>query len=400
MPRPGHYQGVVSVFTNRALNRAYIHFALLAFAQNGGGAFVFVFLLKSGVPAPFVLCVLAAVTAGRFVLRRGVLPLAQRFGLRNVLIAGAAIGALPYVLIPEVRGLDRALVAYIVADAIGSVLYWTSYHAYISALGDSEKRGGQIGAMHALNATAGVVAPIATGLALIDAGAHAAFYVAAAFQALAAAALFGAPRVAIPQEAAIDRDTARLARRLFFADGWLAALSGLMWRIALFVTLGERYGSYGGAMALAALFGAAITFGVGRSIDLGHGARAIQFAYGATIALILIKAAAYAAPVAAVTANTLGAAIGPIALPVLLAPVYNLAKQSQCPLRFHMISEGGWDLGCASGCLLAAALISMGASFALPIAAALAGAGFLYVLLMGHHRGGVALPHPPPSESR
>jgi hypothetical protein len=33
-----------------------------------------------------------------------------------------------------------------------------------------------------------------------------------------------------------------------------------------------------------------------------------------------------------------------------------MAKRSPCPLRFHIATEGGWDLGCGMGCLLAAAL--------------------------------------------
>jgi hypothetical protein len=42
------------------------------------------------------------------------------------------------------------------------------------------------------------------------------------------------------------------------------------------------------------------------------------------------------------------------------AAVYNLAKASPCPFRFHMATEGGWDIGCFAACLLAATLLATG----------------------------------------
>src|SRR4029077_2076552 len=44
---------------------------------------------------------------------------------------------------------------------------------------------------------------------------------------------------------------------MFAADGFMAAGFYFVWQIALFVALGESYTAYGGAVALAALVGAA-----------------------------------------------------------------------------------------------------------------------------------------------
>ncbi len=44
----------------------------------------------------------------------------------------------------------------------------------------------------------------------------------------------------------------------------------------------------------------------------------------------------------------------------LMTAIYNLAKNSECTLRFHLATEAGWDAGCGGGCLLAAALIAVG----------------------------------------
>ena len=50
-------------------------------------------------------------------------------------------------------------------------------------------------------------------------------------------------------------------------------------------------------------------------------------------------------------------------------------------LRFHIAAEGGWDAGGATGCLMAAGLIWMGAPLSAAIAAALIGTAAAFVLL-------------------
>ena len=66
----------------------------------------------------------------------------------------------------------------------------------------------------------------------------------------------------------------------------------------------------------------------------------------------------------------------------MMARVYNLAKASPCPFRFHMATEGGWDVGCCAGCLSAAALAAAGVPLSVPILLALAGAAVGVWLLL------------------
>ena len=58
------------------------------------------------------------------------------------------------------------------------------------------------------------------------------------------------------------------------ADAWIAAGYVFVWQIALFLSLGESFSAFGGAMALAALVGAVGGMFLGRHIDAGHGTRA------------------------------------------------------------------------------------------------------------------------------
>ena len=57
------------------------------------------------------------------------------------------------------------------------------------------------------------------------------------------------------------------------------------------------------------------------------------------------RAASLRSPWLAVSANALGALVMPLLLPALGTATYNRDKASPCTLRFHMATEGGWDVG-------------------------------------------------------
>ena len=371
----------MSVFANRGVNRIYVHSAVQAFAEAGGGVFLFVLLLKAGVSPPLVLCAIAAINVLRFFLRAGVLRLARRIGLRNTVIVGTVLEANSYLLAPWVDGPGAMLIIFVLISSVGSVIYWTSYHAYVAASGDADGRGGPGGFIEAINALVGLVAPAIVSLLLLSSGPLFAFACVALVQAAAAVRLLGAPGVKVPDSAPLDRPMRRFALRLFFADGWAVACVHYLWQMALFVTLGAQFGAYGGTMVLAGLFGAAMSLAMGRLIDLGHGKRSVAFAYGLAAIVACLKAAGFGTPWLAIAATALAAIASAIQIPVIVARVYNLAQQSPCPLRFHMTTEAGWDLGSAAGCLTAAALIALGAPWSAPISMALAGLLAVFILL-------------------
>lgn len=376
-----------SVLDNGAINRANLHSAVQALAQGAGGLFVFVFLLRSGVSAPLVLCTIAAMTLGRFVLRMGVLPLARRIGLRNALMLGTVLEAAIFPLLPHVRGPGPMLVLVIAVSAVGSVIYWTSYHAFFASMGDAEGRGGQTGAREALNALVGIGAPLLGGWGMAGAGPAATFYAAALVQMLAAVPLIGAPNPRPAHEAPGGFAAAAFAARLQALDGWFGAIFAYVWQIALFVTLGEHYGAFGGAMAIAGVLSAAGSVALGRLVDRGAVHGPVLLAYGLATGAVLLRASAYGAPWLAIGANALGAFIGPLMSTVMMTRVYNLAKASPCPLRFHMGTEAGWDLGCAGCCLASAALLAAGASFAAPLLLAAPAALAMGALLRESYAG-------------
>src|SRR5262249_9737331 len=152
------------------INRVNLHSGIQALAQGAGSVFFLVFLLRAGVSVPLALLAQAAILAGRLVIRPAILPLARRWGVKPLLIAGTVGMALHYPLIAEVRGVGGWLLTLIIVASVGEVFYWISYNAYFAALGDPEHRGHQIGAREALVALIGIVAPLLGAAALVTAG--------------------------------------------------------------------------------------------------------------------------------------------------------------------------------------------------------------------------------------
>ena len=345
---------------NRAVNWVNLHSGIQSLAEGMGGVFVLVFLLRAGVSVPASLCAMALIFSARFAFRPAVLVAAKRFGLKPLVVGGTLAVAVRYPLLANVHGVDGTLLGYCLLVALGGTFYWTSYHAYFTLLGDTEHRGHQISAQVALSAVVGIVAPLCGAWALVHLGAGRAFGAVGVIQALAAVPLLATPNLQVPQTAPGAFRAALPGVGMFMADGWFDVNYMFVWQIGLFFALGQSLSAYGGAMALSALVAAVSGLLLGRHIDAGHGRQAVIIAFSVVSATLLLRALSLGTPWLAVGANALGAFASCLLGPAQMVPVYNLAKKSPCALRFHVAAEGGWDIGCGSGCLLSALLISCG----------------------------------------
>jgi Major Facilitator Superfamily len=377
----------MAFFRNSAVNLLNLHYGIHCITLYGGGAFFLVYLLQAGLSLPSVLVSLALILAGRFALRPLVIAVAPRWGLRALLVAGTLISALQYPFVAETHGVGIVLVALIALAAVGDMLYWTAYHAYFAALGDNEFRGHQVGAREALAAVVGIVSPLFTGWLLVAFGARVAFGVAAAITALAALPLLGTPNIAVARHVPGAFKAALPGVLVFMADGWLAVGFWFAWQIALFLSLGESFLAYGGALAFAALVGAIGSLILGRHIDAGHGNRAVWWAVGSIAAIMILRAIAIGHPALAVAANALGALGACLYIPTVMTAVYTLAKRSPCTLRFHVATEGGWDAGGAAGLLVAALATEFGLPLRDSILMSLAGLAAVAILLRRYYAG-------------
>jgi hypothetical protein len=372
----------MAFFANGAINRVNLHYGVRAFAQAGAGVFFLVYLLQAGVTAPQALLAQAGIVAARFVIRPMVLPLAARWGLKSIVIAGTVLMGLSFPVLSQVEGVGVALVVACLLWAAGEASYWTAYHAYFSVLGDAEHRGHQVSAREAIAAVIGIVAPLAGAAALTALGPVPMFAAAGVIHAAAAIPLLRAPDVAVKPAGPGTLKAARPAMILQVASGWSAGWTYFLWSIVLFVTLDSSMTAFGGAMALAALVGAAAGLVLGRHIDAGRGARTTWIAFGLAALVVVLRALSEGHASLAIAANALGAIAVLMQTPAMGAMIYNLTKAAPCPLRFQVATEGSWDTGVFFACLTGAGLLSAGSALGLPILLSLpAQAAMAFVLL-------------------
>jgi MFS family permease len=377
----------MAFFRNNAVNNLNLHYGIHSIALGGGAAFFLVYLLKSGVAVPVVFVSFALILLGRFLIRPIVIGLTVRWGLRALVIAGTLLTALQYPLLAEVHGVGTALVGLCVVAAVGDTVYWSTYHAYFAALGDDEHRGQQIGMREAIAAVVGVASPLVTGWLLVTFGPRVAFGATAVIVTFAALPLLWTPDVKVARHTVGGFRAGVPGMLLFLADGWVAAGYYFVWQIALFLSLGESLLAYGGALAIAALVGAIGGLVLGRHIDAGHGKRAVLIAFSLFALVIVLRALATGNAVVAVMANALGALGACLYTPTLMTAVYTQAKRAPCTLRFHVMAEGGWDVGGASGLLIAALLTALGVPLWASILLSLAGLAAMAVMLRRYYAG-------------
>ena len=378
----------MAYFRNNAINLLNLHAGLYSLAANAGGIFIAVYLLKAGLSVPAVLCAMGAVMTGRFIARLPVVAAARAFGLRPLVIFGTIGTAAQYALVAYVHGVNWALVAYCVVASIADAFYWTSFHASFAALGDEESRGRQTSLREALSAIVAIAAPLAGGWLLTSFGVGVTFGAVATVQAAAAVPLLGIPNVSVVRDVKHATRAARTGILLGVSGGWMLATFVIAWQLLLFLTLSQSYLAFGGAMAVAAVAGAATGLVLGHVTDLGRGTRAITVAFACMALAVVARLLSISNPAMAVAANAIGAFALCVDGPTGLAPVYNAAKTAPCTLRFFVATEGACDVGFAAACLVVAALVRLGYPLSASIALSFAGPLMSYIVLRRYYAQG------------
>lgn len=374
----------MAYFRNNAVNLLNIHYAIHSIAMTGAGAFFAAYLFKAGISVPGVFLTFAAILTGRFLIRPMIIPLAARFGMRVLIITGTLLSACQYPLLAMVHGVGPALYAIVALGSVADTFYWPSYHAYFARVGDDEHRGHQVSAREAIVALVGVVSPLMTGFLLVTFGPKVAFGVTAGIVAAAAVPLLWTPEFRVAKSAAGAIRAAVPGVLLFAGDGFIGAIYVFVWQVALFQSLHENFLAFGGALAIAAVVGAVGGLYLGRYIDSG-GRRAVFIACSSLGVVLLMRSAATHDPALAVFANAVSALGGCLYIPTMMTVVYTLAKNAPCTLRFHVATEAGWDLGGATGLVVAAALSWGGVPLWAVLLLGLLGVAWQFVLLRGHY---------------
>jgi MFS transporter, DHA1 family, inner membrane transport protein len=376
----------MTFFANRDVNRLVIHATLNELAFCFSGVFSAVFLLRAGLSVPEIFLLFGAIMVLRFVLRPLVPMAVLAIGLRRSLILGTVLQGTQYPVLALVHGVAPALVVYCAISALGQVFYWTTFHAFFSALGDSELRGSQVAERQMFGTLADVLGPAAGGVMLAAFGPWPAFLTAFAIQMIAVLPLLYVAEPAVVRDAPAGAyAAAKNGFWLFVSGSWIFNSSATAWSIIVFRALTARYDAYGALLAAGALAGAVSGMQFGRFIDRGHALR-LAWVNGAILVGSLIVKAGCGEDTLPVIAVALGTTIvGGLYIPSLMTAIYNEAKLAPCPLRFQFVIEGGWDIGGVLACLTSAAVCAAGLPLQIVILLALPAALWQLRLLLGSY---------------
>lgn len=351
---------IKSVF-GKGINLLILHAALHRLAWGASNVFIAVYLYREGVSLAGVFLSYSGILALRFIFRSFLMPAVAVLGIRRALILGTVLQAAQYPMLALVRGLDPALILFCAASALGAAFYFTCYHAFFSAMGDVRRRGMEVGMRQVLMAVAAVLGPALGGVALAAFGPWVAFGAAAIVELAAIAPLFALDEVIVGPTPPNRFADVKAGVLLFATDGWISNSALLAWNFIMFRALDARFDIFGGALAAAALAGAAFGAVLGRFIDLGHARKAIWFSAAAYAANLVIKFLCGEDPVVVVTVAVLTTLLTGFYIPALMTGFYNKAKQSPSPLRFQIASEGAWDAGGVLVTIIAAGFCAAGA---------------------------------------
>lgn len=360
-----------------------LHYALYQLAVAMAIGFSGAYLLQSGLTLPQALVAYAALLGVRCVLRFLGLGLVRRLGYRSAIVAGAVLGGLqfwPILHASETWG----LVLWLVVMAFAESLYWPVYHAAVAVTGVEGSRGRELGLRTAIGACVSVLGPLCGGLLMANAGPAVNFGIGALLMAASAIPIAFMRTIEagpVPSQRESFRLPDRRAVVAFASDGWMASGWALGWPMVLFITLGERYDSFGFANAAAGLAGAATGLLCGRAIDRGARDAYLSIVSVALVCGFALRAASGWSPIAAAVANASGAAVMGVYAPVLMSHIYDAAKATGRAYQFHFGAEAGWDLGASLGCLAAALVVLATGAPSLAVTPGALGIVVFYALL-------------------
>jgi DHA1 family inner membrane transport protein len=314
--------------------------------------------------------------------------LVRRYGLRRTVILGTIVRAAQFVPLAY-AGNPAWLIAWILASALADALYWPVFHALMASVGNAETRGRQLGALEALRALASIAGPALGGWLLANSGGGTTFALGALVQLAAVLPLWTLPDIPAGPIPSLGRSLRgdRLGFLLTAADGWMTMGWWFVWTLALFVTLGADFATYGGAMAVSGLVAAGLGLGVGRALDFGHGRRLLMIVSTVMAIGITARALSVGHPTAAFLVNALSVIATSLYTPILMRTLYDRAKQHGA-LAFTFFTEAGWDAGAGLGCLMAALVVASGWPLAFAILPALLGMAGVHVGVLAAERDG------------
>jgi hypothetical protein len=260
-------------FTNKAVNRIYVHTTLFNFAERIGWIFGPIFLIKSGYSVSHVLTLWATLFMIRLPARYIFLKILPWLGLVRAAVMGLGFYVVALCMLPNLRDDPIWFAPFFLFYSLGMTFYWTAYHTIFGMVGDKADRGKQVAMLATLSLLLMAFEPYASALLIHFVSYDALFLVSAVLMALAAIPLMEM-KVATP---VFEKTYSLELRQACKWVSWYHAFCSFkeyghpfLWRLIVFFMLSDIL-KFGFAMTAGLLLLAGIQLFIGDAVDKGRG---------------------------------------------------------------------------------------------------------------------------------
>lgn len=347
-------------FSNKSVNRLYIHKSTFAMAERIGWIFGPIFLLKIGYTVPEALTMWAALFMMRIPLRYLYARTLHVVGLKKGLLGGLFFFGAAMMFLPYLETNIDLLAPFLLLYSIGMTLYWTAFHTIFGMLGDAGDRGKQVAMLNVLIQIVTSVVPLISGAIAYYISYQALFYLAALLMAAASVPV-------LPLTIKTPEATGKHSKKQREACRWLATFHffyaikdyahTFLWRITLFTMLGNVL-KFGGVLTLGLLILSMVQLFIGSAVDKGRGYFWLKIGAVITFLQMLARAFWVTTPMAAAASEAMS--VGNQMMMQAETNLYNRGKDVENYFYYIYWGEVAWDLGSMLTLLAMAGLAFMG----------------------------------------
>jgi MFS family permease len=347
-------------FSNKSINRMYIHSSLFNLAERIGWIFGPIFLIKVGYSIPQVFCMWACLFMIRLPARYIFLKILPWTGLVRSAIMGLTSYIIALTMLPLLRDDVSWLAPFLLFYSIGMTFYWTSYHTMFGMLGDQKDRGKQVAMLSSISLLLMAFEPYISSMIIHFVGYQALFAASAVLMALAVLPLLG-----ISIKTPVFQSSHSKAQR--DACRWVAAYHAFcsfkeyghpfLWRLIVFFMLADIM-KFGAALTGGLLFLAAIQLFIGDAVDRGRGYLLLKIGTVVTLIQVFVRALLITTPVG--VAMSEGLSVGGKLMTQVEANFYNRGKDAENYFYYIYWAEVAWDIGAMTTLLTMASMAWVG----------------------------------------
>ncbi len=351
-----------SFFTNKDVNRIFLHKFLFNIAERIGWIFGPIFLLQQGYSLPLTLVIWSGIFAIRLPMRYLYLRGLRFFGLVRGVCVGLVFYAAAFLFLPHLKENPDYLPWFILLIGIAMTFYYTAFHTLFGVMGDKQDRGKHVAMLNTISMMLGALIPLLSAILVAKTSYYVLFSLSSLIMVAACVPLIGM-QAPVPVYHKNHNATQRAACRWIAEFHFFYAIKeyahAFLWRIIVFTMVGSLL-MFGTILTAGLVIFAIIQLFAGSWVDKGKGYLLMKLGVIISVIQVLIRAFIPAVPAAMAATESLS--VGGQLMAQADANFYNRGKDTDNYFYYIYWAEASWDGTVMMILLLMAGMVYVGLS--------------------------------------